>query len=70
MYANLREAREAAGLTLKDVAAACGTDAGNLHRIELGKQVPGRELARRLYDHFEGTVELGAIYDPSYQESA
>jgi transcriptional regulator with XRE-family HTH domain len=69
-YTTLRAAREARGETLTEVSAACGTDAGNLSRIERGEQIPSKELARRLFNHFDQVVELGAIYDPAHSESA
>ena len=65
-FRNIREAREARGETLANVAAACGTDPGNLSRIERGEQIPAKELARRLYEHFAESVELGAIFDPEH----
>jgi len=66
----LREARIAKNETLAEVAEAVDTDVGNLSRIERGEQVPQRELARRLFSHFGGSVDLGAIYDPEHRERA
>jgi transcriptional regulator with XRE-family HTH domain len=66
----LREVRLAREETLVAVADAVGTDVGNLSRIERGEQVPQRELARKLFDHFGGAVDLGAIYDPEHRERA
>lgn len=66
----LREARLAKNETLAAVAEAVDTDVGNLSRIERGEQIPQRDLARRLFDHFEGSVPLGIIYDPEHRELA
>lgn len=66
----LREARKARRETLAAVAEAVETDVGNLSRIERGEQMPQRELARRLFDHFGGSVPLGVIYDPGHREQA
>jgi transcriptional regulator with XRE-family HTH domain len=66
----LREARLAKKETLASVAEAVETDVGNLSRIERGEQIPQRELARRLFEHFEGIVPLGIIYDPEHRERA
>lgn len=66
----LREARIAKKETLADVAELVGTDVGNLSRIERGEQIPQRELARRLFEHFDGAVPLGIIYDPEHRELA
>lgn len=66
----VREARLARGETLAEVAEAVETDVGNLSRIERGEQLPQRDLARRLFEHFEGAVPLGVIYDPEHREQA
>jgi transcriptional regulator with XRE-family HTH domain len=65
----LREARLARGETLVIVAEAVGTDVSNLSRIERGAQMPSRELARKLFNHFEGSVDLGSIYDPEHRQA-
>lgn len=66
----LREVRLAKKETLADVAEAVDTDVGNLSRIERGEQVPQRDLARRLFEHFDGAVDLSAIYDPEFRDRA
>ncbi|HEX7039509.1 MAG TPA: helix-turn-helix transcriptional regulator [Trueperaceae bacterium] len=63
----LREARLARKETLVEVAEAVGTDVSNLSRIERGAQLPSRDLARKLFEHFDGAVELGLIYDPEHR---
>lgn len=65
----LRTARTAKNLTLAAVANAVGTDPGNLSRIERGEQAPSRELARLLYDYFDGSVPLAAIYDSQFEDA-
>lgn len=62
----LVEARKSRGLSLAQVADQVGADFSNLSRVEKGQQVPKRELARALYRFYDGTVPLGAIYDPSF----
>lgn len=59
----LTQIRKSRALTLEVVAAAVGTDPTNLSRVEKGAQVPKRELARALFEYFDGVVPLGAIYD-------
>jgi DNA-binding XRE family transcriptional regulator len=63
----LREARLKRNQTLTDVADAIGVDVSSLSRIERGDQLPTRAVARKLFDHFCGSVELGAIYDPEHR---
>jgi transcriptional regulator with XRE-family HTH domain len=65
-YDSIRAARRAMHLTLSDVATLVETTPGNLSRIERGLTVPSKDVARRLFDVFEGAVELGAIYDPTH----
>jgi len=64
---NLREARQQRKQTLEEVAAATDLDVGNLSRIERGVQLPSREVARKLFEHFGGKVDLGVIYDPDHK---
>lgn len=66
MASQLTQIRKSRGLTLEQVSKEVGTDPTNLSRVEKGHQVPKRELARALFDFYEGTVELGAIYDPEF----
>ena len=53
----LRKCRKDRGLTLEIVATEIGTDAGNLSRIERGRQFPGRELARELASYYGLSIE-------------
>jgi DNA-binding XRE family transcriptional regulator len=49
--------------TLQKVASAVGTDAGNLSRIENGKQRASPELAERLASHFGYAIsEIQILY--------
>lgn len=66
----LREARLHRDQTLVAVAEAVGTDVSNLSRIERGAQLPSRELARKLFEHFDGAVDLGSIYDPEHRAAS
>jgi transcriptional regulator with XRE-family HTH domain len=66
-YQSLRDARKARDLTLVKLAELVGTDAANISRIERGMQTPSKELARKLFETFEGSVELGIIYDPEHK---
>jgi transcriptional regulator with XRE-family HTH domain len=62
----LTQTRKARGLSLDVVAAKVKTDPTNLSRVEKGQQMPKRELARSLFFFYDGTVPLGAIYDPEF----
>lgn len=62
----LKAERLARGFKQKDVADHLGTNPANLLRIESGNQTPKRELARELYDFYDGAVPLGACYDPRF----
>jgi transcriptional regulator with XRE-family HTH domain len=62
----LTQTRKSRGLSLDQVAGCVGTDPTNLSRVERGTQVPKRELARALFEFYDGVVPLGAIYDPQY----
>lgn len=62
----LTQVRKKRGLSLDEVAAKVGTSEATLSRIERGVQVPRRDLARAIYEYFDGKVALGAIYDPEY----
>lgn len=63
----LTQTRKSRGLSLDTVAHAVGTDPTNLSRVEKGAQIPKRELARALFEYYDGVVPLGAIYDPEYE---
>lgn len=62
----MTQTRKSRGLSLEKVAAAVETDQANLSRVEKGKQVPKRDLARRLFQFYGGSVPLAAIYDPQF----
>lgn len=62
----LTQIRKSRGLSLDQVAGCVGTDPTNLSRVERGAQVPKRELARALFEFYDGAVPLGTIYDPQY----
>lgn len=62
----MTQTRKSRGLSLEQVAAQVGTDQANLSRVEKGRQVPKRELARRIFSFYGGTVPLAAVYDPEF----
>lgn len=62
----MTQMRNARNLSLEQVAKTVGTDQANLSRVEKGKQVPKRPLARKLFEFYGGQVPLAAIYDPEF----
>lgn len=62
----MTQIRKARNLSLEQVAQAVQTDQANLSRVEKGKQIPKRVLARRLFEFYGGTIPLAAIYDPEF----
>ena len=59
----LKAMRKARNQTLEAVAAAVGTDAGNLSRIENSKQKASPELAEKLAKHFGYAItEIQILY--------
>ena len=62
----LKRAREAAGISVIEFSQAIGTHPKNYYRIERGEQVPKRELARAIYEYFDGELSFVEIYDPEY----
>ena len=51
------------GQTLAEVARAVGTDAGNMSRIENGKQRASADLAEKLAKHFGYEItEIQILY--------
>jgi transcriptional regulator with XRE-family HTH domain len=62
----MTQIRKSRGLSLAQVAEVVRTDIANLSRVEKGRQVPKRDLARALFDFYDGAVPLGAIYDPEH----
>ncbi len=65
-YKTLRQARADSGMTAEAAALAAGCDRTTLYRIEDGANLPSRDLARALFELYEGAVPLGAIYDPNF----
>jgi transcriptional regulator with XRE-family HTH domain len=71
MTTPLRQAREQRNLTIQQVAAAVGIDAGNLSRIERGLQVPSKDLTERLARYFDNEVtETQIIYPERFADGA
>lgn len=62
----MTQMRKSRNLSLEEVASAVQTDQANLSRVEKGRQVPKRQLARRLFEYYGGRVPLAAIYDPEF----
>lgn len=59
------------GQTLAQVAAAVGTDAGNMSRIENFKQRPSADMAERLARHFGYEItEIQILYPERFKEVA
>lgn len=56
--------RRLMNLTLEEVAAAVGTSAPTLGKVEKGEKSVKKELARSIYSYYKGAVPLLAIYDP------
>ncbi len=65
----LRQARSDSGMTANAAAAAAGCDRATLYRIEAGENLPSRDLARSLFELYEGAVPLAAIYDPDFHQA-
>jgi transcriptional regulator with XRE-family HTH domain len=58
------------GQTLAHVAQAIGTDAGNLSRVENGKQKPSTWMAARLARHFGYEItEIQILYPERFADS-
>ncbi len=66
----LRKKRLDRDLTLRHVAHVTGIPRSVLQRIETGKQSPKREQARKLFDFYDGEIQLSDIYDPMYRPVA
>lgn len=59
----LKSMRTKRGETLTEVATAVGTDAGNMSRIENGKQKASPEMAEKLCKHFGYAItEIQILY--------
>jgi transcriptional regulator with XRE-family HTH domain len=65
MKTPLRKAREQAGLTIAELAAAAEVDRGNLSRIERGRTNASLESAERLAKVL-GISELEILYPERY----
>lgn len=70
MSGYLKAARLKRGQTLVQVAKAIGTDAGNLSRIENGRQKPSTRMAAKLAHHFGYEItEIQILYPERLTES-
>jgi transcriptional regulator with XRE-family HTH domain len=59
----IRQVRKQRGQTIEQVAAAVGTDAGNMSRIERLMQRPSLEMAEKLAKHFGYAItEMEILY--------
>lgn len=54
----LQSARKSAKQTLEFVAAAVGSDTGNISRIERGIQTPSTALTKKLLNHFGSITDV------------
>ncbi|WP_274570650.1 helix-turn-helix transcriptional regulator [Neisseria leonii] len=59
----LTDARKRKGLTQKELAELVGCTQTNISHIELGRQVPSRELGKKLAEVLEMDV-LDILYPP------
>lgn len=66
MTSLLTQMRKSRGLSLASLASVVGADQATLSRVERGRQIPNRDLARALFRFYDGAVPLGAIYDPEF----
>lgn len=66
MTTTLEKIRARRGVTVDAICEAVGTHRTNYYRIERGEQLPRREVARAIYDFFDGEVALEDIYDPRF----
>lgn len=67
----LKAARLKRGLTLSEVAAAVGTDAGNISRMENGKQQPSPKTAEALAKFFGYEItEIQILYPERFTDAA
>lgn len=66
----LKQARAAKKMTLERVASLINSDAGNLSRIENGKQIPSKDLLSKLVMFYndEGITEIHIIYPERFIE--
>ncbi len=66
----LKEARLESGRTAEEVAHLAGVSRASLYRIEGGEQLPSRDVARKLFELYQGRVSLGMIYDAEFASKA
>lgn len=67
----IREIRKRKGQTLAQVAEAVGTDAGNMSRIENGRQKASLAMAAKLASHFDYEItEMQILYPERFQDAA
>lgn len=71
MCTPLKNARAAKGLTLVQLANLVNSDAGNLSRIENGKQTPNKDLISKLVELFKdlGITELHILYPEKFSKN-
>lgn len=70
-FSPLKAARLKRGQTLYTVAAAVGTDAGNMSRIENGKQKASPDMAEKLAKHFGYEItEIQILYPERFMAAA
>jgi transcriptional regulator with XRE-family HTH domain len=70
MPASLKAIRLKRGRTLVQVAEAIGTDAGNLSRIERGRQKASTAMAAKLARYYAGEItELEILYPERMPDS-
>ncbi len=62
----LRKARDDSGKTAGEISQAVGCSRPTLYRAEKGEACPKPELARRLFEFYQGRVPLAHIYDPQF----
>ncbi len=71
MNSPLKTVRLKRGQTLTEVAVAVGTDAGNMSRIENGKQKASPDMAEKLCKHFGGEItEIQILYPERFATAA
>jgi transcriptional regulator with XRE-family HTH domain len=70
MASTIKTIRLKRGQTLTEVARAIGTDAGNLSRVENGKQNPSPRMAARLAKYFGYEItEIQILYPERFVDS-
>ncbi len=69
MPSTIKTIRLKRGQTLTQVAQAIGTDAGNLSRVENGKQKPSPKMAAKLARYFGYEItEIQILYPERFVE--